>query len=258
MEQVQKTLVIARYTFLEMLKSKMLWNVALLGAFIAVCTYVASEFTFGVPTRVAIDLGLGSLSLSSYSIALLIGIGLIRKEEDSRTIYLIISRPVSRTTFLVGKVLGLIFFLILNLALLCLLTIGVLLMLGGGVDPLILTAMAFSMLEATLLLCVVVLLSLMVNQAIALMVSLILLVAGHAMGEVLVSSFVANRPWIKPIIEFYHLVLPGFYRFNLKDFVLYQKQIPFQQIALVFTYGVCYSLGLITASAWVLNRKNLD
>jgi ABC-type transport system involved in multi-copper enzyme maturation permease subunit len=242
----------------QLLKSKMLWNVALLGAFIAVCSYVASEFTFGVPVRVAIDLGLGSLSLSSYSIALLIGIGLIRKEEDSRTIYLIISRPVSRTTFLTGKVSGLILFLILNLALLCSLTLGVLLALGGEIDSLVLTAMAFSMLEAILLLCVVVLLSLMVNQAIALMVSLILLIAGHAIGEVATSSFVISRPWIRPVIDFYHFVLPGFYHFNLKDFVLYRKQIPLQQIILVLAYGTCYSVGLITASAWVLNRKNLD
>jgi ABC-type transport system involved in multi-copper enzyme maturation permease subunit len=225
MEQAQKTIVIARYTFLEMLKSKMLWNVALLGTFIAACTYVASEFTFGVPTRVAIDLGLGSLSLSSYSIALLIGIGLIRKEEDSRTIYLIISRPVSRTTFLVGKILGLILFLLLNLILLCLLTIGVLLMLDGGVDPLILTAMAFSMLEATLLLCVVVLLSLVVNQAIALMGSLILLVAGHAMGEVLVSSFVSN-----PLLNFTTWFFQGSIVLTSKILCFIRSKFPFNKL----------------------------
>jgi ABC-type transport system involved in multi-copper enzyme maturation permease subunit len=253
-----KSLIIARYTFMEMLKSKMLWNVGVLGLFIAVCTYVAAEFTYGVPVRVAVDLGLGSLTLSSYMISLLIGLNLVSKETDSRTIYLIISRPVGRTSFLVGKILGLIFFLMLNIFLLSLVTISVVLSLGGEISSLLLAAMFFSMLESILLLCLVVLISLLVNQAITLIFSLIMLTAGHAIGETVNASFVLNRPWLKQILDILDLILPGFYRFNLKDFVLYQPSISSLHLLSIVLYCLFYSAALIFCSAWVLNRKNLD
>ncbi len=253
-----KALIVARYTFQEMLKSKILWNVALLGFGIALMTFVAAEFTFGVPDRVALDLGLGSLTLSSYGITLLIGINLIRKEEESRTVYLIISRPVSRVAFLIGKMLGVSTFLVLNLFLLSLVTVGVVLSLGGNISSLALTAMFFSMLEAIMLLSVVVALSLLANQAIALMGAILLLVVGHAINETQSILYVQLRPWLSNVVELYHLVLPGFYRFNLKDLVLYQQELATDQIVRTFFYWLFYTTGLISCSAWILNRKNLD
>jgi len=259
MNQVfDKPLIIARYTFIEMLKSKMLWNVGVLGLFILVSTVVATEFTYGVPVRVAVDLGLGSLTLSSYMITILIGLNLVSKETDSRTIYLIISRPVSRTAFLVGKLLGLIGFLVLNLFLLSSLTLGIVKLFGGEVSSLIIAAIFFTMLESVLLLCLVVLVSLLANQAITLIFSLIMLIAGHAIGETANSSFVHNRPWLRPVLQVLDSVLPGFYRFNLKDHALYQQSVPLEQLLFVVAYGVAYSLALVFCASLVLNKKNLD
>jgi len=70
MVQLQKTYIVAKYTFREMMKSRILWNVAALGLIIAILTFVATEFTFGVPQRVALDLGLAALSISRYRLSL--------------------------------------------------------------------------------------------------------------------------------------------------------------------------------------------
>ena len=91
-----KSLIVAYYTFKEILKSKILLNVFFVGLGLMLVTYVATEFTFGVPERVAVDFGLGMLSLSSLAISLFLGVGLLSKEIESRTVYMIISRPVPR------------------------------------------------------------------------------------------------------------------------------------------------------------------
>ena len=258
MLQISKVSIVARYTFREMLKSKILWNVVLLGMAIAVITYVATEFTFGVPHRVALDLGLGSLSISSYGIALLIGIGLIRKEEESRTIYLIISRPVSRTSFLAGKLLGVSAFLILNIFTLSLITIAVVKMMGGEISNLVLFSMLFSCLEAILLLMVVVSFSLIANSAIALMGSLLVLITGHAIAETTKILFVTTKPWLKTVVDVLNFVFPAFHRFNLKDYVLYQNTIETSQLIFVVGYWLTYTLGLFLLAATVINKKNMD
>jgi ABC-type transport system involved in multi-copper enzyme maturation permease subunit len=256
--QVKQSLIIAHYTFKEMLKSKILWNVAILGLLISIATMVATEFTFGVPSRVALDLGLGSLSVSSYVIAILIGMNLIKKEEESRTIYMIVSRPVQRVSFLIGKVIGVSGFLALNLILLSLVSAMVVILLGGQIDQLVVVSMVFSILEAILLLCVVVLFSLISNSAITLMASVLVLVAGHAISETTQILYVTARPWLKFVIDGFSYILPSFHRFNLKDLVLYQQNVEMQQIILVMSYWAFYTTGLICFSSWILNKKNLD
>ena len=258
MRQIEKTQIIARYTFREMLRSRILWNVVVLGGIIAILTFVATEFTFGVPKRVALDLGLASLSVSSYGIALLIGIGLIKKEEESRTIYLIISRPVSRTAFLGGKLLGVSAFIFLNLAILAIITVCIVSLLGGSITQMTLFAILFSILESILLLLVVVTFSLFSNSAIALMASILALVAGHAISDTAEIIFVKSNPWLKGIVDFLNFVIPAFHRFNLKDYVLYQNSIELSQLAFVAAYWVFYVAGLFCLSSVIINKKNMD
>ena len=69
-----KVLIIAYYTFKEILKSKVLYGVFFIGLTIMISVFVASEFTYGAPARVAIDVGLGLLSLSSFYARTLSGV----------------------------------------------------------------------------------------------------------------------------------------------------------------------------------------
>lgn len=258
MRQLEKSLIIAKYTFREMLRSRILWNVVVLGAIIALMTFVATEFTFGVPQRVALDLGLGSLSISSYGIALLIGIGLIKKEEESRTIYLIISRPVSRISFLGGKLLGVSGFIVLNLLLLAFITLVIVSLLGGSITPITLFAILFSIFESILLLVLVVMFSLFSNTAIALMGAVLALVAGHAISDTAKILFVTTKPWLKMIVDGLNFIIPAFHRFNLKDYVLYQNTIEISQLLFVSTYWLFYVGGLFCLSSIIIMKKNMD
>ena len=100
MKELEKIYHIAKYTFVEIYKGKILYNVLLIGIGLILLTYVASEFTYGVPSRVALDFGLGTLYLSSVGIALFLGATLISKELENRTVYMILSRPLKRSSFL--------------------------------------------------------------------------------------------------------------------------------------------------------------
>src|SRR5690606_33901991 len=146
------------------LKSKILLNVGFLGLGLLIVTYVASQFTYGTPTKVALDFGLGALSLSSVGIAIFFGANLLAKEIDQRTIHMIISRPVPRYAFIVGKLLGLCIVLAINVLLLSVLTISIYFLAGGHYDSLLSWSIIFTFLEAMLVLFVVILLSLITSQ----------------------------------------------------------------------------------------------
>lgn len=258
MNQFKKIFLIAKATLTEVLKSKILINVFILGFVIAMATFVASEFTYGVPTKVAIDIGLGTLAFSANAISLFLGVSLIFKEIDSRTIYVVISRPVSRGSFLLGKVLGLSAVLLINILLLSLIMMITVSLLGGKLSPIIFTTIGFTFLEAFLLLMVVVTFSLVSNQVITIIMSIVVMIAGYATLDIMDSNVVKKNPILSSTLQFYHLVLPGFYKLNLRDFVVYNQNLPFDLLFKNFVYGVSYSTALVFLSIQLLNRKNLD
>jgi ABC-2 type transport system permease protein len=258
MQTLDKVLTIGRYTFLEILKSKILYSTLITGIALVVITYIATEFTYGVPEKVALDFGLGMLSLSSLGISLFMGATLLSKEIDSRTVYMVISRPVPRWVFILGKISGLLGVLCVNVGILSFMTLGSVYLLGGKISSMIVVAILFNVLECLLLLLVVVFFSLFSNTILASIISTIILIIGHAIRETQLTNFVKIRPELDKILGFYHFILPGFYKLNLKDFVTYNQDITTEYLISSATYGVLYSGFLLLMIIFIFNRKNID
>lgn len=253
-----KTLIIASYTFKEIIKSRILYVTLAIGLALMLVTYVATEFTYGTPVKVALDFGLGMLSLSSLGIAVFMGATLLPNELDSRTVYMVISRPVPRWVFITGKIMGLVSVLITNILFLTGVTLLCSHLLGGQINQAILVAAAFNLLECILLLLTVVFCSLFMNTILSSLTSILLLVLSHALKETQSTLFVEKREVFQIALKTFHLVLPGFYKLNLKDFVVYNQTIGADYLIPAFVYGVCYCAFLYGMIIFIFNKKNLD
>ncbi|HXH73326.1 MAG TPA: hypothetical protein VNJ08_00055 [Bacteriovoracaceae bacterium] len=251
-------MTVAYYTFREILKSKILLNVFLIGLGLVGFVYVATEFTYGVPGKVALDFGLGMLSFSSLGIALFMGATLLPKEVDSRTVYMVISRPVPRFAFILGKILGLFAILILNIFLLSIMTLSITFILGGSLNELIFWAIGFNILECLLLLLITVFFSLFTNNILSSLIAFVMLISGHAVQESQSLSFVQHRPMLSILLKGYHLILPGFYKLNLKDFILYKQSLELDYLLGNMFYGFAYSIFVLLMIIYLFNKKNLD
>ena len=250
--------VIAFTTFKEIWKSKILLNVFFIGIGLMTVTFIATEFTFGVPERIALDFGLGMLSLSSLGISLFLGVTLLAKEIDSRTVYMVISRPVPRYAFIIGKILGLMAIQVINVGILSTMTMLTSYFLGGELNSLIIWAISFTLLESLMLLLVVVFISLITNNILTVLISLVLLLAGHAVRETQNISFVKSNELFVALLDFYHFILPAFYKLNLKDEVIYKSFLPLDYLVNSALYGLLYSSFLLAAIVYYFNKKNLD
>lgn len=257
-QNIQKSLIIAKYTSLDILKSKILINVALIGLGLVVVTFVAYQFTYGSPHKVAIDFGLGTLTLSSVGIALFFGSNLLSKEIENRTVHMIISRPVPRYVFIIGKTLGLNIILFINVLMLSILTLSVYFISGGEFDSLILWSLFFIFIESTIVLLVVSLFSLLTSQTLAVLISIALYIVGHAFGTLESNTVVMGNPFILGTVKFLNILLPAFYKLNLKDFVLYEKNVGLNYLFGATFYGFCYGTAIISLSIFIFNKKNLD
>ena len=113
---MMRILVIAKNTFRENVRDKVLYNLILFALIMILCSLVIGELSLGNEVKIILDLGLAAISIFGMFIAVFLGIGLVYKELDKRTIYALLSKPVRRYEFILGKYLGLLYTLLVNVA----------------------------------------------------------------------------------------------------------------------------------------------
>src|SRR5207245_9171385 len=105
---------IASNTFREAVRDRVLYNLIAFALLLSGAAILVGQISIEIEKLVVINLGLTAVSLFGVVIAIFIGIGLVSKEIDRRTLYTVLSRPVRRWEFIVGKFLGLAATLVVN------------------------------------------------------------------------------------------------------------------------------------------------
>ena len=130
---------IARNAFREAVRDRVLYNLVLFVLLLTVVAIFIGELSGGQERKVIVDLGLSAMLLFGVFIAIFVGVGLVYKEIERRTIYAVFSKPVGRGEFLVGKYLGLCLTLLVNVVVMGVGVSLALLYVKRGWDPLITT-----------------------------------------------------------------------------------------------------------------------
>jgi ABC-type transport system involved in multi-copper enzyme maturation permease subunit len=102
-------LLVARNTFREVVRDRVLMGLVIGGLVLLVVTRLASPLAMGEGLRLTVDLGLSSISWLGLLVVLTVGTALVSKEIDRKTIFNLLSRPLPRPFYLIGKWLGLTF-----------------------------------------------------------------------------------------------------------------------------------------------------
>jgi Cu-processing system permease protein len=105
---------IARNTFREAVRDRVLYNLVLFVLLLTGAAVFIGELSGGQERKIIVDLGLSAMLLFGVFIAIFVGVGLVSKEIEKRTVYVIFAKPVGRGEFLVGKYLGLCLTLLVN------------------------------------------------------------------------------------------------------------------------------------------------
>src|SRR6476620_2401010 len=113
---MQSLLVVARNTFRETVRDKILYNLVFFALLLIGASVLLGTLTIGEHSRIINDVGLAAINLVGVIMAIVVGIGLVSKESERRTIYTILARPITRTQFVLGKYFGLACVMVVNLA----------------------------------------------------------------------------------------------------------------------------------------------
>jgi ABC-type transport system involved in multi-copper enzyme maturation permease subunit len=217
---MQKVLAIAGNTYRETIRDKVLYNLILFALIMILSSLALSQLTLGNEDKVILDLGLSSISIFGTLIAIFIGIGLVYKELEKRTVYALLAKPIHRYELILGKYLGLLFTLFVNLIIM---TVGLELALlyTGRIELAgyirLLPAVYLIFLSLALVTALALLFSTFSTPALSALFTFFLWIIGHfgrdlqAFGELTKS---ASVKWFCLILYY---VIPNFSNFALLD-----------------------------------------
>src|SRR6202521_6177405 len=127
--------LIAVNVFRESVRDKVLYNLVLFAILLIGASYLIGQLTAGQDVKIIKDLGLAATSIFGLFIAIFIGIGLVSKEVERRSIYGLLAKPVERHQVVLGKYAGLLLTLAVNLAVMTVALYVVLALMSWAEDP---------------------------------------------------------------------------------------------------------------------------
>src|SRR5258706_3275338 len=107
---------VAVNVFKESVRDKILYNLVFFAVLLIATSYLIGQLTAGQDVKIIKDLGLAAIATFGLLIAIFIGIGLVWKEVEQRSVYSLLSKPLRRSELVVGKYAGLALTLIVNVA----------------------------------------------------------------------------------------------------------------------------------------------
>ena len=230
---------IAINVFRESVRDKVLYNLVLFAIMLMAVSFLLGQLTAGQDVKIIKDLGLAAIAIFGLFIATFIGIGLVSKEVERRSIYSLLSKPIRRQEFILGKYLGLVLTLAVNVAAMTAAYYAVLAYMawkaGGNflpgweapaLDPMLLKAVAMIFLQLMIVTAIALLFSTFSSPALATALTLALYVVGHFNADLKnFDAVVTSRPAAFLAKTLYY-TLPNLSPFDVKAQVVHAVPVP--------------------------------
>ncbi|MDD5541616.1 MAG: ABC transporter permease subunit [Acidobacteriia bacterium] len=255
-----KILAIAQNTFKEAIRDKILYSLILFALLMIGSSILLGMISINIETKVTIDVGLSAMSVIGAVMAVFIGINLVHKEIDKKTLYSILSKPIHRTQFILGKFLGLGFTLLVNLVIMAVGLVGVLMFISrgtGGIHSSLFIAVFLIFLQLLLITGIALVFSSFSTPALSAMFTLALYFIGQFNADIRHFGTAANSLAIQSVTTSLYYLLPNFGNFNVIAGVSHGRPIAWTLLGYDLIYSIAYLFILLSASAVIFGRRDL-
>jgi ABC-type transport system involved in multi-copper enzyme maturation permease subunit len=250
---------IALNTFRESVRDRVLYNLILFALILVGASIFVSELSIEQESKFIADLGLSSMLVFGAIIAIFIGVGLVYKEIDKRTIYNLLSKPVRRHEFILGKYLGLCLTLLVNASVMLLGTLLALAYVNRGLVRLqlaLLPAAYLIVLELALLVAVALFFSSFSTPMLSALLSFAIYVIGHMSGDLKLAAQLSDSVAIKFVLHALYYLLPNLSNFSFITEASHGRMVSTGMALSATIYAAIYIAILVSATILIFERRN--
>jgi Cu-processing system permease protein len=247
---------VALNTFRENRRDRILYVLVLFAALLILGAVVASDLTPYEQTKILLDLGQAAISLVGGMIAIFLGIGLVSKEIERRTIYVIVSKPVSRNSFLFGKVLGLTLTLSAAVGFMAATLALVSWIYGAPPGLALLQSVILLWIEMVLLTAMAVTFATFTTTSLAAMFSVSCWMIGSVVGQLKLIGDHSTNALTRFLLNGTYWVFPDLSLFDAKTRATYGIAMPPIDLAYSIGYGLLYTTALLLLASLLFSKRD--
>ena len=252
--------VVALNTFREAVRDRVLYNLVFFALAMIAASILVGQVSIGIEEMVIVTLGLSAISVIGLLIAVFIGVGLVSKEMDKRTLYALLAKPVRRWEFLLGKFGGLVLTLTVNTVAMA---AGLFVALSfvkqstEHVEGPVLVAVYFILLKLALVVALALLFSCFTTPLLSILYTAGLYIAGLFVAEMRNFQSETMSQGLQTLLRWLSYLLPNFENFDVMAAAAHGRAIPGVLIAQNTGYAALYCAVVLTAAAAIFTRRNL-
>jgi ABC-type transport system involved in multi-copper enzyme maturation permease subunit len=252
--------VVAVNTFREAVRDRVLYNLIFFALLMMGAAILVGQISVGIERIVIVNLGLSSISIFGIIMAIFIGVGLVYKEIEKRTLYSLLAKPIKRWEFIVGKFGGLLLTLAVNTTFMLLGLFVALLYVSRHLERAdwgIVEAAYFILLQLALITALALFFSCFSSPMLSTLFTLGIYIAGVFSKDIREIGALTKSPVVEWVCEAIYYVLPNFHNFNVIALAGHGEPIPASLLWQNTLYAALYVLILLLASAAVFSGRNL-
>ena len=254
---LQTIYTVARNAFREAVRDRVLYNLVLFVLLLIGAAIMLGDLTDGQEARTTINIGLSAMLVFGTFIAIFVGVGLVSKEIEKRTVFAIFAKPVRRSEFILGKYLGLSLTLLVNIVImgagvsLALVYVG-----GAAFVTKIWWAIFLIFLELSILTAVAILFSSFSSPALSALLTFFVFLIGHFSTSLRDFAQSIGSPAAKFLFTFLYYFLPNLTYFSFITLAAHGLIPSLTQILGAIAYAVVYISILLAASILIFSHRN--
>lgn len=247
---------IALNTFREAIRDRVLYGLFGFALLMIGSSVALASLSIGQQERIIKDLSLAAISLIGVLMAVFLGITLVSKEVERRTLYTLLSKPVSRADLVLGKYLGLAATIAVTVLImgagLALLTLA-----HGWWTGSLAAAVYMILLELLLLTAIATFFSTFTTPTLSAMFTIGLFILGRLTGELRAVTARAEGEAVRLTGELLYRVLPNLSAFNVTGQVAHGQPVGLLEVGLASVYGALYTAAVLTLAVIIFRRRDL-
>ena len=251
---------VALNTFREAVRDRVLYNLVFFALVMMASAILVGQISVGIEQIVIVTLGLSAISIIGLLISVFIGVGLVSKEIDKRTLYALLARPLRRWEFILGKFAGLALTLTVNTAAM---SAGLFLALFyvkhsiERTDTAVLVAVYFILLKLALVVALAMLFSCFTTPLLAILFTAGLYIAGLFVHEMRNMPASTIDPALGGLLRGISYVLPNFENFDVMGAAAHGRVISGALIAQNTVYAALYCAIVLAVAMAIFSQRNL-
>jgi len=250
---------IASNTFREAVRDRVLYNLIAFALLMSGAAILVGQISIGIERLVVVNLGLTAVSLFGVVIAIFIGIGLVSKEIEKRTLYTVLARPVQRWEFIVGKFFGLAGTLVVNTFFMAIGVFAALFYVSRGfqrADGWLFIALYFIVLEFLIITALALLFSSFSSPLLSAVFAFSLFVIGSFAEDLRGFAAMAQGGlrWLATGVAY---LVPNFSSLNVISSVAHRQPVTAQLIFSNSVYALVYTGMALCGAVLIFERRNL-